>query len=894
MPSTLAARITKSFGRGETRQVVLDDLALELSAPDLVVILGESGCGKTTLLNILGGLDRHFEGQLLVDGRSTADFSSADWDRFRAQRVGLVFQSPNLIGHLSVLENVLLGQDLAGVPDQEARASALRALERCGIADLADRIPSTLSGGQAQRACVARALAKDPRVILADEPTGSLDEKSGERVMELLAELARERLVLVVTHNERLARAYATRVITIRDGRVATDERLKDRGGHASGPQRPQERRGRHRSRVLGLSMHHLLRKKARSALTAIAVTLAAFATVLVLSIAAGSHGYLEGLSLSLALNHPLLASTSPSIDIFTEGREAYTGETPGLRVSPTGTEALNRLASPGASGEDLGGLYSYLTDAHPEIASTVLDIQRDYQVELNLYGADGTQLLSAGSPVLAERLSREGLIDPELQWMLEANAQSSRPMQELVINDVTGESPYDVLAGRMPASPDEVVIIVRRDATMADLVAAELGLLDDSRIREMVEAEEPTDVSIAFEDLLGTTYRIVPTADYYYQDEKTGAWVNSRTDGSPHLSTVIDRARTLSVVGVVCPEERFDDASFAGAIGYDAELVEQLVADAWNTKIVRDQAENPQRDVFSGRDFDDGMAKGALTAGKLVDVAEQIGLSTKKIERLRKLTDDDASTLAGRLGYVGGDIELDDSVIEQLVSLTDDEFSRLVDRYVEPDLSASYRQNMIWLGGAQESSPSALRIYVEGAEQREMVLEAVDDYVRLAGLKDGDVSCQTDIEAVLSEARATVATIDLALALTSIVLGALSVFLVASTTSVSALERTGEIAVLRALGATKADVTALFCAENLLIGALGGLISGMAAWALSPYLDSLVLRFTHSDGLVTLGPASVLAAVILSALVTTLAGIASARGAAGRDPASVVRNLTV
>ena len=181
MTSTLAARITKSFGRGDTRQVVLDDLALELSAPDLVVILGESGCGKTTLLNILGGLDRHFEGQLLVDGRSTADFSPADWDRFRAQRVGLVFQSPNLIGHLSVLENVLLGQDLAGIPEQEARASALNALERCGIAELADRLPSTLSGGQAQRACVARALAKDPRVILADEPTGSLDEKSGER-----------------------------------------------------------------------------------------------------------------------------------------------------------------------------------------------------------------------------------------------------------------------------------------------------------------------------------------------------------------------------------------------------------------------------------------------------------------------------------------------------------------------------------------------------------------------------------------------------------------------------------------------------------------------------------------------------------------------------------------
>ena len=894
MPSTLVARVTKSFGRGETRQVVLDDLALELCAPGLVSVLGESGCGKTTLLNILGGLDGSFEGQLLVDGRSTADFSPADWDRYRARHVGLVFQSPNLIGHLSVLENVLLGQDLAEVPAQEARNAALRALERCGIAELADRLPATLSGGQAQRACVARALAKNPPIILADEPTGSLDEQSGKRVMELLTELAHERLVLVVTHNERLARVYSSRIVTIRNGHVATDERLRDRAGAAPSAQPAEARTGRRRARILGLSLHHLLRRKARSALSALAVTLAAFATVLVLSIAAGSHGYLERLTLGLSLSHPLVAGTSPSIDLFAGDSEAPSGETSGIRVPPTGARALSQLASPGASGEDLGRLYAYLTSTHPEIASSVLDIQRDYEVELNLYSGDGTPLLSAGSPVLAERLSREGLIDPELQWMVETYAQSSQPMRELVVNDVTGESPYDVLAGRMPKSSDEVVVIVRRDETMADLVAAELGLLDDEQIREMVEAGEPGDVTVSYDDLLGKTYRLVPTADYYYRDETTGAWVNSRTDSSPYLSAVIDGARTLSVVGIVCPHERLDDASFPGAIGYDATLIDSLVADAWESEIVKEQAANPQRDVFSGRDFDDGMTKGTLTVEELVGVAERIGLSDEKLERLRELTDDDASTLAGRLGYVGGEIELDEGVVEQLTSLTDAEFSTLVDRYVQADLSASYRQNMIWLGGAQESSPSNLRIYVEGADQREMVLEAVRDYVRLAGLEDGDISCQTDIEAVLSEAQATVATIDLALAVASIVLGALSVFLVASTTSVSALERTGEIAVLRALGATKADVTALFCVENVLIGALGGLVGGASAWALSPYLDSLVLQFAHSDGLIMIAPASVAAAVILSALVTTLAGIVAARGAAGRDPANVVRDLTV
>ena len=892
MTSTLAARITKSFGRGDTRQVVLDDLALELSAPDLVVILGESGCGKTTLLNILGGLDRHFEGQLLVDGRSTADFSPADWDRFRAQHVGLVFQSPNLIGHLSVLENVLLGQDLAAVPAQEARATALQALERCGIAALAERLPATLSGGQAQRVCVARALAKSPDVILADEPTGSLDERSGQRVMELLAQIARERLVVVVTHNERLARVYATRIIEIRGGRVASDERLAERGPASASSAR--ERGSRRRGRILGLALNHFLRRKARSALTTLAVTLAAFATVLVLSIAAGSHSHLERLTLGFTLSHPLVADTNPSFDFSDTGGGNEQGVASNLTVSPTGATALRQLASSGATAEDIGGLYTYLTAAHPELFSSVLDIQRDYEVELNLYDAEGTQLLKAGTPVLADTLSKDGLIDPELQWMVETYAYSSRPMRELVVNDVTGEAPYDVLAGRMPSSADELVVIVRRDATMADLVAAELGLLDVEQVKDMVETGTSESVTLDFEELLGMTYHIVPTAAYYYRNEETGSWVNSRKDDSPHLTNVIEAARELTVVGVVCPQERLDDASFSGAIGYDAGLIDELIEDAWDSEIVQEQAANPQRDVFSGRNFDDGMTTGTLTADELLEAAEQIGLSDKKVERLSKLTDKDASTLADRLGYSGEDLELDDDAIAQLRSLSDEEFSSFVDRLVEADLSASYRQNMIWLGGAREDSPSSLRIYVEGTAQREMILEAVSDYVRLAGLDEGEISCATDIESVLGQARATVATIDLALAVTSIVLGALAVFLVASTTSISALERTGEIAVLRALGATKTDVTSLFCVENVVIGAAGGLLGATAAWALSPTLDALVLQFTSTGGLISLGPLSVAAAAVMGALLTMVAGVTSARRAAGRDPASIVRDLTV
>lgn len=891
MATLVASHVSRSFGDGPERQVVLDDLTLELSSPALVAVLGESGCGKTTLLNILGGLDRAFEGSLVVDGRDTGSFSEADWDHFRAREVGLVFQSPNLIGHLSVAENVRLAQSLAGVPPAVAQGLRERALERCGIKELAGKRPATLSGGQAQRVSVARALAKDPAILLADEPTGSLDEESGRAVMELLVELAQERLVIVVTHNERLARAYATEVLHLEGGRIVREEPAIARE-QASTPKAAGSRAS-HRE-IARLALRHVRRRKGRSLVTGAAVALAALSTVLMVALGLGSHGFLERLALGLSLAHPIVVTSDPSLDL-----SVADGAAPGdaLVVSDAGARALEALAGADGTGASLGGLYRYLTLSHPELAEGTLDIQRGYDLELNLYDSEGEQLLRAGSPVLGERLSRTGLVEPELRSQIESRLSSADLMRELVRNDVTGETPYEVLAGRLPESSDEVVIIVGQSAEMLDLVAAELGLMSTDELMETLGDGTPGAVELPYDDILGTTYRLVPTASYYYRDASGTRWVDARTDeGSIRLPEVVDDGRELTVVGVVRPQGRYADASFAGAIGYDASLVTALVEDAWESGVVRDQAAHPERDVFSGRGFENGLTGDDVGADDLMALAEQLGLSQAKLEVLASLSDGQAGALASRLGYAG-DLEgaqLDDERLEELSSLSDGEFARLVERYATADLSSSYAQNMAWLGGVDLDEPTELRIYVDDAEQTELVRAAVSDYARLQGLEGGALSCASDMQQLIDQSNATVATIDLVLVVLSLILGALSLFLVASTTSISALERTGEIAVLRALGATRGSVTALFLYENLVIGALAGLCGALLAWSLAPLLDSYVTMFTNMGSLVTVEWWACLPAAAGCGALTALAGLVPARRAARRDPAGIVRDLTV
>ncbi|MBM6675191.1 ABC transporter ATP-binding protein/permease [Olsenella uli] len=891
MATLVASHISRSFGDGAERQVVLDDLTLELSSPALVAVLGESGCGKTTLLNILGGLDHSFQGDLLVDGRDTRDYAERDWDRYRAREVGLVFQSPNLIGHLNVMENVRLAQSLAGVPTLEAARLRERALERCGIAGLADKRPATLSGGQALRASVARALAKDPTILLADEPTGSLDEGSGRDVMELLAELARERLVIVVTHNERLARTYATQIVRLEHGRAVREAPAPAGRREATGGRRTAARSAPRRG-IAQLALRHLMRRKGRSLVTGVAVTLAALSSILMVALGLGSHDFLERLALGLTLTHPLVVSTDPSLDLSV-GADAAAGDA--LTVSDAGARALGALEGAQTAEGALGDLYGYLTLSHPEVAGDVLDIQRGYDLELNLYDSEGEQLLRAGSPVLGERLAKAGLVEPEMRSEIEARIPSTGLMQELVRNDATGTAPYEVLAGRLPESADEVVLIVGRDGTMLDLVAAELGLVGTDELAERAGEEDAQPLELPYEDLLGTTYRIVPTADYYYRSTDGSRWLDARTEeSSVRLPQIIDEARRLTVVGVVRPEERYADASFTGAIGYDAGLVEALVGDAWESGVVREQAARPDVDVFSGRSFEDGLARGDVGADDLVALAGELGLSTGKTEVLAALTDEQAGALATRLGYDGDPSQLDDGVLDELRALSDDEFSRLVASYATADLSASYAQNMAWLGGIDLDEPTELRIYVSDAEQSDLVRAAVSDYARLRGLGDGGLSCASDLQQLVDQANATVATIDLVLVVLSLVLGTLSVFLVASTTSISALERTGEIAVLRALGATRGDVTALFLGENLLIGVAAGIAGGLLAWALGPFVNSYVTMFTNMGSLVSIGAWACLPAAACCGALTALAGLVPARRAARRDPAGIVRDLTV
>lgn len=887
------AHITKSYGEGSARRIVLDDVSLELSSPSLVAVLGESGCGKTTLLNILGGLDLEYEGSVLVDGTETSSFSQGDWDRYRGARTGIVFQSPKLIGHLSVLENVRMAQDLAGLAEVEARRMADEALRRCGIEGLAHTLPAKLSGGQAQRASVARALAKDPDVILADEPTGSLDDESGRAVMELLADLARDRLVVMVTHNERLARKYATRILRISGGQLheetkgaSTSPQPSDEAPRPKSVRKVNAGRDAHR-RMASLALSHALRKRLRSLLSFSAGAISATGIILMLAIGLGCHAFLESLARSMALMHPIVASADVGLGglVGTEGAEGDVSS--GLTVDPSAADALRGASDQGAS-PDLGALYAYLTTARPEVPSKVMDIQRDYELEINLYDEDGTQLLRAGKSVLADDLAQDGLLDPSERDQADSALSSLQLMSELVVNDVTGESPYELVAGHMPQGSDEVVLIVDGNGCVSDVVAMALGLIDEGDLADAVESGSYA--TLELDEVIGMSYRIVSTASYYRREGTV--WVDARDDAL-WMNGVLDDARELTIVGVVVPDERCVDTAFYGSIGYAPELIEALVQDSWDTGVVRAQAADPTRSVFTGLSFDGGQAD--LSVEEVASLARDIGLEDEKVEIVERLDASQIGGLISRMGIVPDTAdEIPADIARQLQNMSVDEFERLVERYATADLSANYEQNMTWLGGVDLDSPTSLRIYVDDAEGRELVFDCIDTFNDLGSGSVAPVSCATDIEHIVNDTNSTVATIDLALVVLSVSMVTISLFLVASTTSISALERTGEIAVLRALGATRGDVTALFLYENLAIGLTAGLVGSVVSIALAPVLEAYVTQFTSVEGLIVIEPWVIPLSAACCALVTAVAGLFPSLRAARRDPAETVRDDTV
>ena len=713
--------ICKRYVTAGFTQVALDHVSVAFRDSEFVAVLGPSGSGKTTMLNIVGGLDHFDEGDLVIDGISTRRYKDRDWDTYRNNRIGFVFQSYNLIPHQTILANVELALTLSGVGRAERRRRALDALARVGLADHVNKRPSQLSGGQMQRVAIARALINDPEILLADEPTGALDSATSVQVMDLLKEVARDRLVIMVTHNPELAHQYATRIVELADGRITADS---DPFDPATAPRR-EAKRARRTSMsfltALGLSFNNLMTKKGRTIMTAFAGSIGIIGIAAILALANGVNEYIAKVEEDTLSSYPLTISKQ-SMDIsgmLSEGAGsgdgaaaseagAGDGEKDGDGQIPEFMMLTDMFASVGSN--DLSGLKSYL-ETNPEgLDEDVNAIQYDYGLTPLVYKADTSGGAVQLNPNALSTAMTGGASGTATAGM---STGGMSVFNEMIDDQELLESQYDVVAGRWATAADECVLVLTQSGRISDYTLYGIGVLDPAELTKMVSSAmsgtagdntvEREDVDFTYDDALGLSFKVIAPTDAYRKNEETGGWTNMSSD-EQFMANAVDNGLDLHVVGVVRPNESSDAKALSAGIAYTPELTLELMDRAASSQIVQQQLADPEVDVFTGKSFDTLQEE----ARQGVDLES---LFTVDEDRLRSAFSFDTSGLAAGFDPSGLDLSglsvdlsgVADSIdVESLVAgVPAPDFSSILDQELsDPALTTEQLEEVATLGG--------------------------------------------------------------------------------------------------------------------------------------------------------------------------------------------------
>ena len=713
--------ICKRYVTAGFTQVALDHVSVAFRDSEFVAVLGPSGSGKTTMLNIVGGLDHFDEGDLVIDGISTRRYKDRDWDAYRNNRIGFVFQSYNLIPHQTILANVELALTLSGVGRAERRRRALDALARVGLADHVNKRPSQLSGGQMQRVAIARALINDPEILLADEPTGALDSATSVQVMDLLKEVARDRLVIMVTHNPELAHQYATRIVELADGRITADS---DPFDPATAPRR-EAKRARRTSMsfltALGLSFNNLMTKKGRTIMTAFAGSIGIIGIAAILALANGVNEYIARVEEDTLSSYPLTISKQ-SMDISGmlsedagsgDGGAAPEegegdGEKDGDGQIPEFMMLTDMFASVGSN--DLSGLKSYL-ETNPEgLDEDVNAIQYDYGLTPLVYKADTSGGAVQLNPNALSTAMTGGASGTATAGM---STGGMSVFNEMIDDQELLESQYDVVAGRWATAADECVLVLTQSGRISDYTLYGIGVLDPAELTKMVNsamsgtagdnAVEREDVDFTYDDALGLSFKVIAPTDAYRKNEETGGWTNMSSD-EQFMASAVDNGLDLHVVGVVRPNESSDAKALSAGIAYTPELTLELMDRAASSQIVQQQLADPEVDVFTGKSFDTLQEE----ARQGVDLES---LFTVDEDRLRSAFSFDTSGLAAGFDPSGLDLSglsvdlsgVADSIdVESLVAgVPAPDFSSILDQELsDPALTTEQLEEVATLGG--------------------------------------------------------------------------------------------------------------------------------------------------------------------------------------------------
>ncbi len=865
------SNIIKQYVVGDNKVDALRGVNIEFRDSEFVSVLGPSGCGKTTLLNIIGGLDRYTDGDLSIGGRSTKEFSDRDWDTYRNHTVGFVFQSYNLIAHQSVLSNVELALTLTGVSRKERRARAAAALEKVGLGDQLNKKPNQMSGGQMQRVAIARALVNNPEILLADEPTGALDSETSLQIMELLKEISRDRLVVMVTHNPDLAEEYSTRIIKLFDGVVTDDSNPYDSAEEIKSTEAVQKRPSMSFLTALSLSCNNLLTKKARTILTAFAGSIGIIGIALILSLSSGVDAYINRVEEDTLSSYPITIEQSGTdvgemIGALMGENTVKEHEKDKIYSNDIMTEMMTAMIN-GTSANDLKSFKSYIESNKTDIKKYTSDIKYKYSTTMNIYTAEGYQV--SPSQVF-EKMGFNTEAAPGNSYMpASANAYSNMEIwQELIDNKELLEKQYEVISGRMPKKYNEVVVIVDEKNEISDYTLYTLGLKDANELTEKIKKAmageklpTPKPTSYTYAEIRSLKFRLLLNSDYYEKNEQ-GLWVDKREDDL-YLLDKLQNAQEVQVVGILRSKSDSAVGAKSGAVGYLSSLMTHLIENVNDSELVMEQKANPETDILTGMPFPTDKE---YTLDEL-----KAYIATQPPESQAQFN-----------GYIAQ---------MQSQGLSDKQIVERFSKYLKESQSKStYEENLAEFGVSDLASPNSINIYPKDFDAKNTISNIITDYNKKVG--DESSINYTDYIGIMLSSVSTI--ID---AISYILIAFVSISLVVSSimigiiTYISVLERTKEIGILRAMGASKSDVSRVFNAETLIIGFSSGIIGiGVTLLLLIP-INAIILAVTDIANLAILPSIGAGALIVTSMFLTFIAGLIPSRIAAKKDPVTALRS---
>ena len=888
--------IKKDYVSGSTTVSALKGINLRFRDCEFVSILGQSGCGKTTMLNIIGGLDKYTSGDLKINGVSTKNYKDRDWDFYRNNSIGFVFQSYNLIPHQTVLSNVQLALTLSGVSKAERKKRAIEALEKVGLGEQIHKKPNQMSGGQMQRVAIARALVNNPDILLADEPTGALDTETSIQIMELLKEISKDRLIIMVTHNPELAKDYSTRIVRLLDGVITDDSdpyTLEDmeadiRAKEAvkvKASEKNKKKSGKKQKTsmsfftALSLSFNNLMTKKTRTILTAFAGSIGIIGIAMILSISNGIQLYIDRVQRDTLSSYPITLQAE-SIDISSmvtsmtgNSDSAEHEDKTKIYSNDIMGDMINTMVKEVKS-NNLSEFKKYIENGGSDIKSYVSDIQYSYDVPLNIYMKDTSNGVEQLNPsTMFDSIYGEGATSTSSAMssgMGMGMFSNSSVWNQLLGNQQVLDEQYDVLAGHWPENYNEVVLVTDKNNEVDDYTLYSLGLKDPEEVRTLFKKmmvgesyETEKDISYTFDEILDTEFKLVMPTDMYKYNDVTGTWDDYSKDDK-YMTNVVNNGTDIKVCGIIRPNDDAVSTSISSGIGYTAKLTEYIIEEVKNSEIAKAQLADTSVDVFTGVPFDN--------------------------DRNTEITMDDVNAYMATLSPE------ESAQMQAMTSgMSDDQILQLFSASLKARTTdATLDSNKSKLGITDLDTPSQIDIYATDFDSKEKVQNIIKDYNKSQqdDGKEENVINYTDYVGIMMSSVSTIinaisyvliAFVAISLIVSSIMIGII--------TYISVLERTKEIGVLRSIGASKKDVSRIFNAETLIEGFVSGALGIVVTLLLCIPANALIKHLTDISNVAQLPVAGGVILIIISMFLTFIAGLIPAKLAAKKDPVVALRS---